>query len=351
MRILYVTRHHNHSGYLILEALINEGFDIVGVLLKDEHRLLSHPIFNWVSRIKYSVECAYYGCQPLKTQHSEEMLARKNKLNILKTDSIKSESFYKKLKDLNPDIIVLGGGWPELIPERVFSFPRLGCINTHPSLLPEFKGTSITRWQILHGVEKSGSTIHYVNDKFDEGGVLAQRECPVIPEDTPQELFYKLGKLGASMMVPLLRKFEKEGRQVPYEVEHNKKYYNYYSRWRWSLEKLVLDWEKPLRDIHFFVKSSAQESYKYLGPTTNYNGKKYIIRVTGLSKAMPSIGHQKNLTVLARNNKTITIGRKGESNGLELVKMQRGGKFFFLHRAKDAAKVITEDQGEILNFS
>src|SRR5690606_41424275 len=121
-------------------------------------------------------------------------------------------------------------GWHELITERIFNFTKLGCINLHPSLLPEFKGTSITRWQVLKGVRRSGCTIHVINENFDEGEILAQDALSVSEEITPQTLFYELGLLGAEMMTNLLHSIEKNGKPKPISVtggEHQK----YFSKW------------------------------------------------------------------------------------------------------------------------
>jgi methionyl-tRNA formyltransferase len=282
MKILYVTRHFNHSGYIILEKLIQSGFSIESVLLHKKRDKWRISYFRFFLIFWYKLKCHYYRCKPLKTINSEEYLAKKYNIPIIWAESIKSDSFYEELIRINPDIIVLGGGWHELIPKKVYSFPRLGCLNTHPSLLPEFRGTSITRWQVLHGIEKSGSTIHYVDDNFDTGGILAQKEFKMNSSITPQQLFYELGTVGADIMVSLLSEIEKQGKKQPFYVEHNPSYYQYYKRWDWNETKLRINWDKPLKSIHYFILANTQESYQYLGPYFEFNKNKYIIRETEL---------------------------------------------------------------------
>lgn len=278
MKILYVTRHFNHSGYLILQRLIDEGVPIQAVLVEDRWDIYKIPLLRCLAKLWYKLTILFYRGRELKTLNSEELLARNNGLRVLKTKTMKNDQFYEELSRLNPDLIVLGGGWHELIPERVFKLPKYGCINTHPSLLPEFRGTSITRWQVLHGVRYSGSTIHFVDDRFDTGGAIAQKRIEVNPEWTPQELFYQLGVVGADLMVDLLKKYWSNFNPPVFFPEHNQKYYKYFSRWKWNDESLKINLNKGIRQIYFFVLANSQESYKYSGPYLTVNGKDFIVR-------------------------------------------------------------------------
>lgn len=106
------------------------------------------------------------------------------------------------LTDLNNheiDFIVLAGFlW--LIPEYLIqAFPNK-IINIHPSLLPKYGGKGMYGSKVHQAViankeSKSGITIHYVNDRFDEGEVIFQVTCEVLPEDTPATLAQKIHRL------------------------------------------------------------------------------------------------------------------------------------------------------------
>lgn len=325
MKILYVTRHFNHSGYLVLERLIQDNFNITGVLLHDNSDKLRNRYYRFFYRLKYYVESKYFGFERLKNLNSEEELARKHNLNRLYTKSIKSVSFYQELIRTNPDIIVLGGGWHELIPKRVFSYPKYGCINTHPSLLPEFRGTSITRWQVLHGIKKSGSTIHYVDDRFDTGGMLAQKELCLSNEHqiSPQQLFYHLGKLGADIMSIVLKKIESEKKILSTQVvHHNEKFYKYFKKWQWDETKLIVNWNNDLRSIHYFILSCSQEHYKYLGPIIFIEKKKYFLRKTKLIKNEIVESESNALICVKLRNGNVGITSKVSDYTLELIQIQ-----------------------------
>ena len=96
---------------------------------------------------------------------------------------------------LELDLIVLGGGWPELLPLNIIEAPLIGSINTHPSLLPDFRGTDIVRWQVFNNVKKTGVTIHYMDERFDTGQIIGQVEMDVEDIETPQLITTKLAKM------------------------------------------------------------------------------------------------------------------------------------------------------------
>jgi len=357
MKLLYVTRHFNHSGYIILKKMIEEDIDISAILVKDEFSLLKVPFFRHIAILIYYLKTKFYNGEFLKTINSEEILARKNRIKIIKTKSIKTNDFFEKLKDLNPDLIVLGGGWHELIPKRVFNFPKYGCINTHPSLLPEFRGTSITRWQVLKGVTLSGSTIHFVDDKFDTGGAIAQSKIKVDLNYTPQKLFKLLGESGADLMVKLLKNNKTDFHPEIFFPQNNEFHYKYFSKWNWSSKELTtIDWRKPLKQIHSIITASSQESYMYTGPKTEIKGINYYIRKTEIIEKQKKIKKSKmefpmieNKTYFCVNDeKELFLVRGNENWVICLCKIQEV-KNSKLKRAFKPLQKIKIENGSIFN--
>ncbi len=99
------------------------------------------------------------------------------------------------LKNLNIDLIVLAGFlW--LIPENILAAYPNRIINIHPSLLPKFGGKNmfgdrVHKAVLTAGETESGITIHFVNDKFDEGEIIYQSSYKIEPTDTLENLKFK----------------------------------------------------------------------------------------------------------------------------------------------------------------
>jgi phosphoribosylglycinamide formyltransferase 1 len=97
-----------------------------------------------------------------------------------------------KLRELNPDLIVLSG-FLKLLPVEIIRAFKKKIINIHPALLPKFGGKgfygNFVHEAVLKAKEKkSGITIHLVDEEYDRGKILLQKECKVNKEDTPVSL-------------------------------------------------------------------------------------------------------------------------------------------------------------------
>ncbi|MBS1522373.1 MAG: phosphoribosylglycinamide formyltransferase [Bacteroidetes bacterium] len=106
-----------------------------------------------------------------------------------------SDAIIKLLKNLQVDLIVLAGFlW--LVPENLLkAFPNK-IINLHPALLPKYGGKGMYGDNVHKAVlaareDESGITIHFVNEKFDEGEILHQSRFKIEPGDTLEVIKFK----------------------------------------------------------------------------------------------------------------------------------------------------------------
>ena len=111
-------------------------------------------------------------------------------------DFYKNSTIIDLLKKIKPDLIVLAGFlW--LIPENMIkAFPDK-IINIHPALLPKYGGKGMYGSKVHEAVvankeKESGITIHYVNERYDEGNIIFQAKCEVLPTDTPDDVANKV---------------------------------------------------------------------------------------------------------------------------------------------------------------
>ncbi|KAH7424659.1 hypothetical protein KP509_11G018400 [Ceratopteris richardii] len=98
----------------------------------------------------------------------------------------------RTLRQFEVDIVILAG-YLKLVPAEVIqSFPR-AILNIHPALLPAFGGKGFYGRKVHEAVIKSGArysgpTVHFVDEKYDHGSIVAQRVVPVLAYDTPEDL-------------------------------------------------------------------------------------------------------------------------------------------------------------------
>lgn len=95
------------------------------------------------------------------------------------------------LKSERVDLVVLAG-YMRMVKEPLLrAFPHR-IVNIHPSLLPKFRGLAAWRQALEAGEKITGCTVHWVDEGMDTGAILAQRDVPVLPGDTPESLHARI---------------------------------------------------------------------------------------------------------------------------------------------------------------
>src|SRR5216117_3985794 len=95
------------------------------------------------------------------------------------------------LREAGVELVVLAGFMRVLKAPALEAFPRR-ILNIHPSLLPKFPGLEAWKQALVTGESVTGCTVHYVDEKIDHGDVIAQREVPILPNDTPESLHARI---------------------------------------------------------------------------------------------------------------------------------------------------------------
>ena len=113
-----------------------------------------------------------------------------------KSDWEDGEAVLSMLREYDVDFVVLAGFLARVPNTILYAYPNK-MINIHPSLLPKFGGKGmygdrVHEAVIAAGEKESGITIHYTNEHYDEGTVICQKGCPVLPGDTPEELAQRI---------------------------------------------------------------------------------------------------------------------------------------------------------------
>jgi methionyl-tRNA formyltransferase len=102
--------------------------------------------------------------------------------------------------------VAISAGFPVLIPADALGVPPLGILNTHPSLLPRYRGPNPIAWTVRNGDRELGYTVHRMDRDFDTGRVLAQGTTPIHDARQPDEIFgHMLPLLGSLLPTALAR--------------------------------------------------------------------------------------------------------------------------------------------------
>ena len=103
--------------------------------------------------------------------------------------------------------LVAMAGFMTILDPVIFTDYMDRILNTHPALLPAFKGDHAVRDALAYGVKVTGCTIHIVTEKLDEGRILAQEAVPVMPDDTEATLHERIKQVERRLYPLTIRKF------------------------------------------------------------------------------------------------------------------------------------------------
>lgn len=125
--------------------------------------------------------------------------AVEHNLPVLQPAKLKDPEFLDALRKWKPDLIVVVAF--RMLPEEVWSMPRLGTINLHAALLPQYRGAAPINWAVINGERMTGVTTFMIDKNIDTGGILLRQECRIEPTDTAGDLHDKLMAIGSNLVL------------------------------------------------------------------------------------------------------------------------------------------------------
>lgn len=165
----------------ILEGLIAEGYNIVGVVTQPDRP---------VGRKQEVVP------GPVK------LIAEQHRLPVIQPERLKEEAL-KQLIDWKPDLVVVAA-YGRILPQTLLDLPGFGCVNVHFSLLPRWRGASPIQNALMAGESETGVSIMLLDAGLDTGPLLARRALPIEPDERSDALTTRLTELGRSLLLETL---------------------------------------------------------------------------------------------------------------------------------------------------
>lgn len=161
-----------------LKALYEGGYNIVGIVTMPDkiggrgHKLIQSPVKE-------------FGVT--------------NNIPVLQPTNLKSPEFVEELRNLNADLQIVIAF--RMMPEVVWSMPKLGTFNLHASLLPMYRGAAPINRAVMNGEKQTGVTTFFLKQEIDTGDVIQQVAVPIEITDNVGIVHDKLMNLGAKLVI------------------------------------------------------------------------------------------------------------------------------------------------------
>lgn len=124
-------------------------------------------------------------------------------LEVFQPDSINDIESVNKIKDINPDFIVVVA-YGQILKKEILQVPKYGCYNVHASLLPKYRGAAPINWSIINGEKETGVTIMEMAEGLDSGDMIIWDSIPINSDDDAITIHDKLSTLGGELIVKAL---------------------------------------------------------------------------------------------------------------------------------------------------
>lgn len=129
-------------------------------------------------------------------------------LNFIEYDELDDPNFIEEIRGLKADIAVVCS-FNYKVPKILLDSVKDGFINVHPSLLPIYRGPNPYSVVIINDDKETGVTLHFMDESFDTGDIIAQTKLTVTSFETMGTLFNRLNILSFNMLLETLKKYEK----------------------------------------------------------------------------------------------------------------------------------------------
>lgn len=179
-----------------LKRLVEGGYNIVGVITMPDKPMGRHGSVLQPSPVKQ-----YAVSQGLK---------------VLQPEKLKNEEFVAELRSLNADLQIVVAF--RMLPEVVWSMPRLATFNLHASLLPQYRGAAPINWAVINGDTETGITTFFLKHEIDTGEIIDQVRVPIADTDNVEVVYERLMRLGGDLVLKTVDAFlEGSVKTIPQE--------------------------------------------------------------------------------------------------------------------------------------
>ena len=295
-----------------LEAIYNAGHNIIAVITNPDRpkgrgmKMIASPVKE------FAVEKNIPVLQPEKIREIKDTLVQ-----------------------LNPDLFCVVA-YGKILPKDILDIPKKGSINVHGSLLPKYRGAAPIQWSVLNGDKKTGITTMYMDEGMDTGDMILQEEVEIGENETTGELWERLSKIGANLLVETLKKIENG------TAPRKKQPSDFTMAPMLNKEMARIDWEnKTAKEIKNLVRGLNP----IMGAYTTYKGKKIKIWRAGCIELNDFIEDHPEFSEYVSNLENMAEGAVIYSdikNGL-FVKAKEGILILQEVQAENAKKMSVQD--------
>ncbi len=237
--------------------------------------------------------------------------ALKAQLPILQPTNLKAPEFLDELGSYKADLQIVVAF--RMLPEVVWSMPKLGTFNLHASLLPQYRGAAPINWAIINGEKETGVTTFFLRHEIDTGEIIFQEKEPIYESDTVGTLYERLMKKGGQLVVKTVKAITNDS----YSLTPQKSDKSLKPAPKIFKEDCKINWDQHSEYVRNFIRGLSP----YPAAWTILEGK--VLKVFAV-KESPE-GSKKGIAIVESDSKTY-LRVKTKDKSLDITELQLEGK-------------------------
>ena len=239
-----------YSGILSYPLLKKFSSEISGIFIQDgilNSNTNSSNLFNEVKKksgLQYAIflakEMIYYKIAVFirrifhMNNHSDDCYLETNSnlgkifdIPVFKiSGSIHDENWLRKIKDLNPDLIICIR-YAEILKKSLLEIPNKGVINFHSSLLPKYRGLGPIFQAVLHNENEIGFSFHYINEDIDTGQIIKREKIKIEQNESVSRLTIRTHIMGSYNLLSIINNLKNENKETKETPQNEGNYFSW----------------------------------------------------------------------------------------------------------------------------
>jgi len=177
-----------------------------------------------------------------------KLKAEELNIEVLTPNSLKEDGLIEHLKSLHADLFVVVAF--RMLPKEIWNIPRLGSINLHTSLLPNYRGAAPINRVLINGEEITGITTFFIDEKIDSGEILLQKEVILTNNTTAAQLHNELMNKGSALLLTTINKIRENNISATIQNQD----LAIQNAPKLTKELTKIDWTKNASEIHNLIR-------------------------------------------------------------------------------------------------
>ena len=224
MNIIFMT--NSEFSFPCLDLLVKSNHNILGVVTNPPQKIgrKKKELNNAIT-----IKCEEIGVDSIEQQDLNDL------------------DFENKLRKYESDLFIVVAY--RILPKNLLIIPKLGSINLHGSLLPQYRGAAPIQWSLINGDKQTGLSTFFIEPKVDTGAIIRQKIIKILENDDYGSLKKRMSIEGSTLLLDTINLIS-DGRISPINQDEN----HVSKAPKITKEMTFIDWNSSSIDIHNFIR-------------------------------------------------------------------------------------------------